>query len=95
MAAYLVATVRISDPVRYAAYTSGIAGLAEKHGGESVVKGLVDEILEGEVPVGERVVVTRFPDAKSVRSYIASDQYQAAKAHRIGAAELIMRLVPG
>ena len=75
MVAYLVATVRISDPVRYAAYTSGIVGLAEKHGGESVVKGLVEEILEGEVPAGERVVVTRFPDAEAVRSYIASEQY--------------------
>ena len=95
MVAYLVATVRISDPVRYAAYTSGIVGLAEKHGGEPVVKGLVEEILEGEVSAGERVVVTRFPNAEAVRSYIASAQYEAAKAHRIGASELIMRLVPG
>lgn len=93
MAAYLVATVRISDPARYAGYTSGIVGLAEKHGGEPVVRGLVDEILEGDGLVGERVVVTRFPDADAVRAYLGDPQYKAAKAHRIGAAELVIRLL--
>jgi uncharacterized protein (DUF1330 family) len=95
MAAYLVATVRIHDPVRYAEYTKGIVGLSEKHGGESIVRGPVEEILEGEGLVGERVVVTRFPDADSIRRYFASPEYQAAKVHRLAASEAVMRLLHG
>lgn len=93
MAAYIVATVRISDPVAFAAYGKAIAGLSEKHGGEAVVKGPVAEVLEGDSPVGERVVVTRFPDEASARAYIDSDAYKAGCALRTGAAEVEMRLL--
>ena len=55
MSAYIVATVRISDPERFALYSKGIAGLSERFGGEAVVKGAVAEVLEGDGMVGERV----------------------------------------
>ena len=95
MAAYIVATVRITDPEKFAAYAKAIAGLSEKHGGEPIVRGAVEAVLEGEGVVGERVVVTRFPDADAARRYIASPEYQMAKPHRDGAADVVMRLVPG
>jgi uncharacterized protein (DUF1330 family) len=93
MSAYIIATVRISDPDRFARYGKAIAGLSERFGGEAVVKGPVAEVLEGEGLIGERVVVTRFPDAASARAYIGSTEYQAAAAERIGAAEVVMRLL--
>jgi uncharacterized protein (DUF1330 family) len=93
MAAYIVATVRIDDPERFAAYGKAIAGLSEKHGGEPIVRGPVKDVLEGDGLVGERVVVTRFPDADSARAYIASPEYQAAKIQREGAATVVMRLL--
>ncbi len=93
MAAFIVATVRIHDPDRFAAYGKAIAGLSEAHGGTSVVKGAVAEVLEGKSPVGERVVVTRFADAQAARAYIGSAEYAAAKQMREGAAEVEMRLL--
>lgn len=93
MAAYIVATVRIDDPERFAAYSKAIAGLSEKHGGQRLVGGPVAEVLEGEGLVGERVVVSRFPDADAARAYIASAEYQSAKVHRQGAATVVMRLL--
>lgn len=93
MPAYIVATVRITDPARFAEYGKAIAGLSAQHGGEPIVRGEVSEILEGDGQVGERVVVTRFPDADSARGYIASAQYQTACQGRIGAAEVVMRLI--
>lgn len=93
MAAYIVATVRITDPERFALYAKGIAGLSERFGGEAIVKGAVQELLEGNGEPGERVVVSRYPDAESARAYIASAEYQAASAHRVGAAEVTMRLL--
>lgn len=93
MAAYIVATVRVFDADKFAQYGKGIAGLSEQFGGESVAKGPVAEWLEGEPYPGERVVVSRYPDAEAARAYIASAQYQAAAALRAGAGEVVMRLL--
>ncbi len=93
MSAYIVATVDILDAERFALYAKGIAGLAEKFGGESVVKGAVAEVLEGDAKVGERVVVTRFPSLDDAKAYIASADYQAAAALREGAAKVVIRLL--
>jgi uncharacterized protein (DUF1330 family) len=93
MAAYIVATVRISDPERFALYAKGIAGLSERFGGEPMVRGAVSEVIEGDGVVGERVVVSRYPDIAAAHAYLASPEYQAACAHRLGAADVIMRLI--
>lgn len=94
MAAYIVATVRITDPEKFGLYAKGIAGLSEQFGGESLVRGAVAEMLEGDPSaVGERVIVSRYPDAESARGYIQSAQYQTAKAHREGAGTVVMRLL--
>lgn len=93
MAAYLVATVRITDPAKFADYAKGIAGLSETFGGEYVTRGKVADVLEGNSDPDERVVVSRFPDAASARAYIASPAYRAAAALRVGAAEVEMRLL--
>jgi uncharacterized protein (DUF1330 family) len=93
MAAYLVATVNITNPGPFAEYAKGIAGLAERFGGEPVLKGAVAEFVEGDGIAQERVVVTRFPDMVAAKAYLASPEYVAAKAHREGAASAIIRLI--
>lgn len=93
MASYLIATVDITDPARFGKYIAGIAGLSERFGGEALAKGLVKEMLEGEAPDGLRVIVTRYPDTASAKGYLNSPEYQAAKVHRIGAAEVNMMLL--
>lgn len=93
MTAFLVVTVRIADPARFAEYGQAIAGLAERFGGEYVVRGKVDDVLEGDGDPAERVVVMRFADAASARAYIGSADYQAAARLREGAAAVVMRLL--
>lgn len=93
MPAFIVATVQISDSERFQKYGKTIAGLAEKYGGEPVVKGLVSDYLEGAAPAGERVVVLRFPDEASARAYTSDPVYLQGKAQRDGAAEVCMRLI--
>ncbi len=93
MAAYIVATVRIFDAERFKAYGAKLGDLSARHGGEALVRGQVQDFLEGDGPAGERVVVTRFADAASARGYIASAEYQAAHSLRVGAADVVMRLV--
>ena len=93
MACYIVATVRILDPERFAAYGKAVAGLAESFGAEAVLKGAVTEVLEGPGVVGERVVVSRFETAEQARAYIESAAYRDAQLLREGAAEVVMRLI--
>jgi uncharacterized protein (DUF1330 family) len=93
MPAYIVATVRITDQRRFGDYAAAIRGLSAEFGGEAVVAGPVDAVLEGESPGGERVVVTRFPSADDARAYLNSPRYLAAKALRSGAAAVDLRLV--
>lgn len=93
MSAYIVATVTIIDPVRFAEYGKAIAGLGERYGADYLLRGIVAEVLEGDAPAGERVVVSRFPDADAARAYIGSADYRAAAAARVGAASVVMRLI--
>ena len=93
MAGYLVATVNITDPASFGAYVKGIEGLSERFGGEVLVRGPAKEVLEGELPDGVRVIVSRYPDAAVAKAYLDSPEYQASKQHRIGAAEVNMLLL--
>jgi uncharacterized protein (DUF1330 family) len=69
MAAYIIATVNITDPVKFSAYSKAIAGLSEKHGGEYIVRGKITQVLEGNIDPDERVVVSRFPSEKAALAY--------------------------
>ncbi len=93
MPAYLVGTVRITDQERYGAYAAAIRGLSAEFGGEALVGGAVSAVFEGDSPVGERVVVTRFPSEADAAAYLQSGRYRDAKALRDGAAEVQLRLV--
>jgi uncharacterized protein (DUF1330 family) len=93
MAVYIVATVNITNPERFKRYLAGVAGLSERFGGETVVRGQVDTVLEGDAPAGLRVIVSRYPDEESAQNYLHSPEYLAAKAERSGAADVTMLLL--
>ncbi len=76
-------------------YSKAVAGLGERFGGETLLRGPVLEMLEGEKDLGERILVSRFPDAAAARAYVASPEYQTAKQLRAGAARVAIRLVEG
>jgi uncharacterized protein (DUF1330 family) len=93
MAAYIVATVTISDPAKFGEYVKAIAGLSEQHGGEYLVRGKVAQILEGDIDPEERVVVSRFPTEEAALAYAKSPQYLAGAALRKGAGIVESRLI--
>ena len=93
MPAFIVATVTITDAEAFRRYASAIEGLAERYGGQYLVRGPVIEYLENEGAAGERVVVLRFDDADAARQFYRCEQYQSAKKHRERAANLTMRLI--
>lgn len=85
MTAYIWATVKSGEPEQFMAYAKAAAQVAASFGGEYIVRGMIEDVFEGNCEDAGRAVLIRFPDADAARAYMASDGYKAAKALREGA----------
>ena len=93
MPAYWIAHVVVTDAARYAGYQV-LAPLAfAKFGAKFLARGGTFENPEG--PGFERHVVIEFSDLATARACYTSPEYQAAKAERNGAAEVMITIVEG
>lgn len=94
MPAYIIAQVNVKDPQKYQEYAK-LAGPANaKYGGRFLVRGGAKHTLEGDIPF-QRIVVTEFPNVEAARRFYDSVEYQAARKHRLGAADFNMVIVEG
>ena len=94
MAAYIIARILVTDPTQYEEYKKLSPAAAAAFGGEFIVRGGETETLEGAEET-RRLVVVRFDSMDQARAFYRSEQYQAAKAAREGAAEAQFVLVDG
>ncbi|HEY3720160.1 MAG TPA: DUF1330 domain-containing protein [Roseiarcus sp.] len=90
---YIISRVDVVDPEGYARYAAAATKAIADHGGRPLARGGRWEALEG--PARARNVVLEFEDYETARRYYHSQQYQAAKALRAGAAQIEMVLVEG
>jgi len=90
---YMISRVDVVDPEAYARYAAAATKVIAEHGGRLLARGGRWEALEG--PARARNVVLEFEDYETARRYYHSQQYQAAKALRAGAAQIEMVLVEG
>lgn len=74
--AYWIGHVSVDDPAAYEAYRTANAAAFNKYGGRFLVRGGVQEVVEG--ALRPRAVVIEFPDLASARACYASAEYQAA-----------------
>lgn len=94
MPAYIIAQVNVKDPQKYQEYAK-LAGPANaKYGGRFLVRGGAKHALEGDIPF-QRIVVTEFASVEAARKFYTSVEYQAARKHRLGAADFNMVIVEG
>jgi uncharacterized protein (DUF1330 family) len=94
MAAYIIADVDITDPVKYEDYKKLTPGAVAKHGGRFVARGGQTATLEGTWKPG-RVVIIEFPTFEQARNFYTSVEYTAARRARAGAATFRMIAVDG
>lgn len=94
MAVYLIATIEVHDPERYAEYAAKAGTSVNDHGGRYLVRGGATEVLEGDWSP-QRVVVLEFPDRESLQAWYDSDVYREAKAIRQSASTGDFLLVEG
>lgn len=92
MPAYLVIKAKVTDPAGFAPYAAQAATLLERFGGQYLVRGGVQERLEGQDD-GMRVVVSRFPDRAAALAFWNSPEYTACKAIRAGTGVFEVTLV--
>lgn len=89
MAAYVIATIKVTNPQQYEQYRH-LAGIAtQKYGGRFLARGGEFAVLEGELDAN-RVVVVEYPDLDTARRFYDSPEYRAARAARDSAAVFTM-----
>lgn len=90
---YLIARINVIDPEQFTHYAKLAAAASARHGARPLTRGGRFETLEGDERA--RNVVLEFDSFEAARAYYFSDDYQAAKKAREGAAVGEFVLVEG
>jgi uncharacterized protein (DUF1330 family) len=85
VAAYILADLHVTDPVRFESYRAQVPAMVAAHGGRYLVRGGATTVLEGDFSP-QRTVVLEFPDMAHLRAFYASPAYQPLIALRQSAA---------
>ena len=94
MAAYVITSVSVNDPVAYEEYRKQVLAIVEKYEGKFIVRGGKIEQLEGNWMPG-RLVVIEFPSTEQAKRWYNSPEYSAIKSIRINASTGDMLVVEG
>ncbi len=92
--AYIIANVKVTDPVQYEEYKKWSTAAMQAHGAEVCVRGGKVEVLEGDW-APERVVLLKFPSVEAAKAFNDSPEYALARNARQGAALMRMVLIEG
>ncbi len=94
MPTYFVVIAAITDRELLASYRAATTATLEEHDVTVLVSTNDAEIIEGE-PIGQRLVILRFPDADAFRAWYNSPAYQAILGRRAASTEGVALLANG
>jgi uncharacterized protein (DUF1330 family) len=94
MPAYVIATVNVKDPVRYADYRKMVLPTITAHGGRFLARGGRTDTLEGEWQPN-RLVIVEFPSVERAKAWWNSPEYAPAKALRQATSEGSLVVIEG
>jgi uncharacterized protein (DUF1330 family) len=89
MSACVIGHINVKNNDRWAEYRSKVPQTLVQWGGELLFRGRRAEVLTGEHPYVDTVVI-RFPDAKSITGWYNSEAYQALIPIREQAADMVL-----
>ncbi len=85
MSVYLVSVCEITNMNEgLKEYAQKSAELIQQFGGTYTVRGPALEVREGEMLVGKSLIITEFPDTKSLNAFWNSEEYKKIKPKREG-----------
>ncbi len=89
MPAYLIGTIRVTDPVTWQRYVERVGATFPLHDGQVLFRG-VKAIELNQSAHGERVVVARFESLAALGAWYDSPEYQALIALRDAGADVVL-----
>ena len=95
MPAYVIVDTLIHDPDQYEEYKKLARPIAERYGGEYLVRGAEIDLIDQELWTPTRIVVLRFKDRQTARAFLDSDEYAPVKAMRHQHADSTLFIVEG
>ena len=91
MPAFVVGSIRVTDPAQWQGYVERVGATFGSHGGKVVFRGRKSAALNGEAH-GESLVVIEFPDAEAARRWHDSPEYQSLVARRDAGADVVLTI---
>lgn len=89
MPAYLIGTIRVTDPAQWQRYVERVGATFAPRGGQVLLRGA--KALElNQTAHGERVVVAQFESLAALRAWHDSPEYQALIALRDAGADVVL-----
>jgi len=78
--------VNVTNPDKYKEYATLAGQVAKKYGGTFLARGGEREVLEGNLNY-TRIIIAEFADLDTAKRFYNSPEYQAARLHRVDAAD--------
>ncbi len=94
MAAYIIATIEVTDPEKFEVYRGQVPATIEKYGGKYLVRGGDVKVVEGDQPE-RRTVLLEFKDIDTANAWYYSDDYAGPKELRIASTISNVMIVEG
>jgi len=94
MPAYVVVSIEVHDPERYAEYIERAPATVANHGGRYLVRNGEREALEGEWDL-KRFVILEFPTYEAAKAWYESEDYAPVLAIRHATATSRMVVTEG
>ena len=94
MAAYIIATIEVTDPEKFEVYRGQVPATIEKHGGRYLARGGEVSVVEGDQPE-RRTVVLEFDSLERAKGWYYSDDYAGPKELRIASTISNVMIVDG
>ena len=93
-AGYVIAQLKITNPENYKEYVEKVKPTAEKYGGEYIVRGGENTVVEGSWQY-PRTVVIKFPTYEKALEWYNSEEYKPIKQIRLDNAESNGMIIKG
>jgi uncharacterized protein (DUF1330 family) len=91
-AGYVIVQMNISDPEQYKKYMAEAPASIKAAGGEYLVRGGKNEVLEGDW-TPHRLAVLKFPSYEQAKAWYDGENYRRAREHRKNATEYFRMVV--
>ena len=90
MSAIMISTIKVTDPDGFQTYMQKTQAVAAPNGAKLLFRGKRGQMLNGDQPDGELVVVASFPDIATIQRWHQSEEYQALIPLRDASSEQVM-----